>query len=143
MIGIVAAYLGVDVGQIVRCEEWVTVLFVIVKGSSPTFVSKKILKQEPQFLSGDVVVSKAGCCYEVINQRENRVRCSPLDITLRGSYWGSEQFVFPAQQLTIITNPLSISQKVHKRLEVIAAPVKSSEKAQVQVEVVQAGVRIN
>ena len=140
---LVANYLGVNLQHILRCEEWVTVLFVIVKGRRPTFVSKKILQQEPQFLPGDVVVSQAGWCYEVIHQHYNHVRCSPLDISLRGRSWGSEQLVFPTHQLTIISNPPSASQSLNQVQEVIAAPVKSSQPAPVQVEVVQAGVRLN
>ena len=74
MLRIVANYLGVDIGQIVHCEEWVTVLFVIVKGWRPTFVSQKIWQLSPQFLPGDVVAPQAGWCYKVINQRGNRVK---------------------------------------------------------------------
>ncbi len=140
---LVARYLGVDIGQIVRCEEWVTVLFVIVKGWRPTFVSKKILKLSPQFLPGDVVVSQAGWCYEVINQRENRVRCSPLDISLRGRPKSSEQFVFPTYQLTTITSPQSTREELHRVSEVVAAPAHTSERAKVRVEVVRAGVGVN
>ena len=140
---LVAKYLGVNLRRILRCEEWVTVLFVIVKGWRPTFVSKKSLKQEPQFLTGDVVVSQAGWCYEVMNQKGNRVRCSPLDITLRGRYGGSEQLVFPTHQLTIISSPESTRQETHRVGEVITAPAHTSEPASVQVEVVRAGVRLN
>ncbi len=140
---LVARYLGVDPRQILRCEEWVTVLFVIVKGWRPTFISKKSLKLAPQFLPGDVVVTQAGWCYEVINQKGNRVRCSPLDISLRSRYWGSEQFIFPTHQLTIITSPHSASPELNRVREVITAPAHTSEPIPVQVEVVQAGVRLN
>ncbi len=121
MLRIVANYLGVDIGQIVRCEEWVTVLFVIVKGWRPTFLSKKILQLSPQFLPGDVVVSQAGWCYKVINQRGNRVSCSPLDITLRGRPSRREQLVFPTKQLTIITSPQSTREELHRLRKVVAA----------------------
>ena len=143
MVRIIANYLGVNSGQIARCEEWVTVLFVIVKGWRPTFISKKILKLAPQFLPGDMVVTQAGSCYEVINQRENRVRCSPLDINLRGHYRGREQLVFPTRQLTIISSPKSAREELHGAKEVIAAPAHTSKLAPVQVEVVRAGVRLN
>ncbi len=132
---LVARYLGVDLGQIVRCEEWVTVLFVIVKGWRPTFLSKKILKLSPQFLPGDVVVSQAGWCYEVINQRENRVSCSPLDISLSGRPKSSEQLVFPTHQLTTITSPQSTREELHRVSEVVAVPAHTSERAEVRVEV--------
>ena len=132
---LVARYLGVDLGQIVRCEEWVTVLFVIVKGWRPTFLSKKILKLSPQFLPGDVVVSQAGWCYEVINQRENRVSCSPLDISLSGRPNRSEQLVFPTHQLTTITSPQSTREELHRVSEVVAVPAHTSERAEVRVEV--------
>ncbi len=140
---LVARYLGVDLGQIVRCEEWVTVLFVIVKGWRPTFLSKKILKLSPQFLPGDVVVSKAGWCYEVMNQRGNRVSCAPLDFTLSGRPSGNEQLVFPTHQLTIITSPQSTREELHRVSEVVAAPAHTSERAKVRVEVVRAGVGVN
>ncbi len=90
-----------------------------------------------------MVVSQAGWCYEVINQRENRVRCSPLDISLRGRYWDSEQLVFPTHQLTIITSPQSTREELHRVSEVIATPVKSSERASERVEIVRAGVSVN
>ncbi len=140
MLRIVANYLGVDIGQIVRCEEWVTVLFVIVKGWRPTFLSKKILQLSPQFLPGDVVASQAGWCYKVINQRGNRVRCSPLDITLRVRPNRSEQLVFPTKQLTIITHTQSTREELHRVREVVTAPVKTSERSQVRAKVVQADV---
>jgi hypothetical protein len=140
---LVARYLGVDLGQIVRCEEWVTVLFVIVKGWRPTFLSKKLLKLSPQFLPGDVVVSQAGCCYQVTNQKGNRVSCSPLDLTLRGRPKDGEQLVFATDQLTIITSPHSRREELHRVSEILAAPVKSSEKAEVFYRVVRAGVGVN
>ncbi len=90
-----------------------------------------------------MVVSQAGWCYEVINQRENRVRCSPLDISLRGRSKSSEQLVFPTHQLTTITSPQSTREELHRVSEVVAAPVKSSERAKVRVEVVRAGVSVN
>ena len=140
---LVARYLGVDLGQIVRCEEWVSVLFVIVKGWRPTFLSKKILKLSPQFLPGDVVVSQGGWCYEVINQKGNRVRCSPLDLTLSGRPDRNEQLVFPTRQLTIITSPQSTREELHRVSEVVAAPAHTSERAKVRIEVVRAGVGVN
>ena len=143
MLRTVANYLGVDIRRVVRCEEWVTVLFVIVKGWRPTFVSKKILKLAPRFLPGDVVVSQAGSCYEVINQRNNHVRCAPLDISLSGRYGGREQLVFPTRQLTIISSPQSTREELHRVREGIAASVQTSEPAPVQVEVVRAAVRLN
>ncbi len=144
MLRIVARYLGVDRRQIVRCEEWVSVLFVIVKGWRPTFVSKKILKLSPRFLAGDVVVSQAGSCYEVINQQDNRVRCSPLDISLSGRRYGDrEQLVFPTHQLTIISSPQSTREELHRVSEVVAAPAHTSERDKVRVEVVRAGVGVN
>ena len=88
-----------------------------------------------------MVVSQAGWCYEVINQRDNRVRCSPLDITLRGRPSRSEQLVFPTHQLTIITSPQSTREELHRVSEVVAAPAYTSERA--KVEVVRAGVGVN
>ena len=141
---IVARYLGVESRQILRCEEWVTVLFVIVKGWRPTFVSKKIGQLSPQFLPGDVVVTQAGSCYEVINQQDNRVRCSPLDISLSGRRCcDSEQLVFPTRQLTIIASPQSTREELHRLREGRAGPARTSQPDQVQVEVVRAGVRLN
>ncbi len=140
---LVARYLGVNLEQIVRCEEWVTVLFVIVKGWRPTFLSKKLLKLSPQFLPGDLVVSQAGCCYEVINQKGNRVSCAPIDLTLRGRPKGSQQLVFPTHQLTIITSPRSTREELDRVSEVIAAPVKSHDKTEVLYRVVRAGVGAN
>ena len=141
---IVARYLGVESRQILRCEEWVTVLFVMVKGRRPTFVSKKIGQLSPQFLPGDVVVSQAGSCYEVINQHDHHVRCSPLDISLSGRRsWDSEQLVFPTRQLTIIASPESTREELQRMREVVAVPVQTSEPAPVQVEVVRAGVQLN
>ncbi|MDJ0746758.1 MAG: hypothetical protein QNJ32_25840 [Xenococcaceae cyanobacterium MO_167.B27] len=140
---IIARYLGVDRRQILRCEEWVTVLFVIVKGWRPTFVSKKILKLSPQFLPGDVVVSQGGSCYEVINQLHNHVRCSRLDISLSGlSYGDREQLIFPTHQLTIISSPQSTREELHRVREVVATPpADTSERA--KVEVVRASVGVN
>ena len=143
MLRTVANYLGVDIRRVVRCEEWVTVLFVIVKGWRPTFVSKKILKLAPRFLPGDVVVSQAGSCYEVIDQRNNHVRCAPLDISLSGRYGDREQLVFPTRQLTIIASPASTREGLHRVREGIAVPARTSQPDQVQVEVVQAAVRLN
>jgi hypothetical protein len=140
---LVARYLGVNLGRIVRCEEWVTVLFVIVKGCRPTFLSKKILKLSPQFLPGDVVVSQGGWCYEVMALQGNRVSCSPLDLTLRGHSKGNKQLVFPAHQLTIITSPHSAREELHRVSEVVAAPAHTSERAEVRVEVVRAGIGVN
>ncbi len=141
---IIARYLGVDRRQILRCEEWVTVLFVIVKGWRPTFVSKKILKLSPQFLPGDVVVSQAGSCYEVINQYDKRVSCSPLDISLSGRRYGDrEQLVFPTRQLTIIASPQSTQEELHRVREVVTAPAHTSSRAKVRVEVVRTGVGVN
>ena len=139
MIRQVASYLGVDISLILRCEEWVTVLFVMVEGFRPTFLSKKILKQPPRFNCGDVVVSKAGWCYQVMNTTDGRVRCFPLDFTVYSRPWGNEQFVIPADQLTLVTSPVQTSQVKHPRV-VVAAPGKSPEKPRVQVEVVKAGV---
>ena len=78
MVRQVAKFLGVNASLIVRCEEWFTVLFVIAKGFRPTFVSKKILNTSPEFYPGDVVFSDAGCCYEVVETRDNRVYCYPI-----------------------------------------------------------------
>ena len=115
MVRQVAKYLGVDLSLILRCEEWFTVLFVIAKGLRPTFVSKKILKQAPQFFPGDVVVSLAGCCYEVVKTTDSRVRCYPIDLTLYEQRRGQEQFVFPAEQLTIITSSYPVSPELPQR----------------------------
>ncbi len=104
MIRQVAKFLGVDTTLILRCEEWFTVLFVIAKGFRPTFVSKKILKQKPEFLAGEVVVSDAGCCYEVVATKDNCVYCYPIDLTFYNQRRGNEHFVFPSQQLTIVTS---------------------------------------
>ena len=140
MIRQVAKYLGVDLNLIVRCEEWFTVLFVIVKGFRPTFVSKKILKQSPQFLPGDLVISNAGCCYEVVRTTDNGVSCYPLDLTLYARGRGFEQFVFPASQLTVITSSYPATLQLPQR-ELITAQKISSQKAGVQV--VKAGVGVN
>lgn len=40
----VAQHLNVSPNQIKRCEEWSKVLFVVVHGCRPRFVSKKVLK---------------------------------------------------------------------------------------------------
>ncbi len=104
MIRQVAKFLGVDTTLILRCEEWFTVLFVIAKGFRPTFVSKKILKQKPEFYAGEVVVSDAGCCYEVVATKDNLVYCYPIDLTFYNQRRGNEHFVFPSQQLTIVTS---------------------------------------
>ena len=143
MIRLLARYLGVDRRQILRCEEWVSVLFVMVKGWRPTFVSKKMLKLAPRFLPGDVVVSQAGSCYEVINQRNNHVRCAPLDISLSGCYGGREQLIFPTRQLTLISSPQSTREELHWAREVIAAPAPISESAPREAEIVRAGVQLN
>jgi len=42
----VAKFLKVSPNQIKRCEEWSKVLFVVVVGSRPQFVSKKVLVME-------------------------------------------------------------------------------------------------
>ena len=140
MVRQVAKYIGVSISRILRCEEWFTVLFVIAKGLRPTFVSKKILNQAPQFLPGDVVVSNAGCCYEVVKTTDSRVHCYPIDLTLYQERRGQEQFVFPAEQLTIITGSYPVSPKLPQR-EVVTAQRIASKKAGVQV--VKAGVRVN
>ena len=140
---LVARYLGVDIGQIVRCEEWITVLFVIVKGWRPTFLSKKILQLSPQFLSGDVVASQAGSYYEVINQLKNRVRCSPLDITLHRHPKIGEELVFPTKQLTIISSPKSTKEELQQVKKVVTVPVKSSLTDKASLEVVRASVGVN
>ena len=140
MIRQVAKYLCVDSSRILRCEEWFTVLFVIAKGCSPTFVSKKILKQPPQFFPGDVVVSHAGCCYKVVKTIDSRVLCYPIDLTLSERRRTQEQFVFPAEQLTIITSSAPVSPELPQR-ELITAQRISSKKPRVQV--VKAGVRAN
>ena len=132
MLRQVAKYLGVDLSLIRRCEEWFTVLFVVAKGFRPTFVSKKILKQPPQFFPGDVVVSHAGCCYQVVKTIDSRVRCYPIDLNLSEGSRGQEQFIFPAEQLTIITSSDAVSPKLPQR-ELLSAPRISSEKAGVQV----------
>lgn len=144
MIRLLARYLGVDRRQILRCEEWVSVLFVIVKGWRPTFVSKKILKLSPHFLPGDVVISQAGWCYEVINQHDDHVRCSPLDINLRGHPSPSSQLVFPTHQLTIITSPQSTGEELSQVREVASTPVAhTSERDKVRAEIVRASVGVN
>ena len=140
---LVARYLAVDIGQILRCEEWVTVLFVIVKGWRPTFLSKKILQLSPQFLPGDVVVTQAGSYYEVINQLKNRVRCSPLDITLQRHPKIGEELVFPTKQLTIISSPQSTKEELQQVKKVVTVPVKSSLIDKDSLEVVRASVGVN
>ncbi len=140
MIRQVANYLCVDISRILRCEEWFTVLFVIAKGFRPTFVSKKILKQPPQFFPGDVVVTHAGCCYEVVKTTDSRVVCYPIDLTLYDRRIRQEQFVFPAEQLTIITSSYPVSPELPQR-ELVTAQKVSSKKAGVQV--VKVGVRVN
>ena len=132
MVRQVAKHLGVNISRIRRCEEWFTVLFVIVKGWRPTFISKKILKQSPQFFPGDVVVSKAGCCYQVTSTTDSRVRCYPIDLTRYEQRSGQEQFVFPAEQLTIITSADPLSPELPQR-ELVRAQRISSQKARVQV----------
>ncbi len=140
MIRQVAKYLGVDISLILRCEEWFTVLFVIAKGFRPTFVSKKILKQSPQFLPGDVVISNAGCCYEVVKTTDGRVSCCPLDLTLYDRRRGIEQFVFPASQLTIITSSYPANPQLPQP-ELVTAQRISSKVTGVQV--VKVGVKVN
>ena len=140
MIRQVAKYLCVDLSRILRCEEWFTVLFVIAKGFRPTFVSKKILKQPPQFFPGDVVVTHAGCCYEVVKTTDSRVCCYPIDLTLRDRKRGQEQFVFPAEQLTIVTSSYPVSPELPQR-ELVTTQRISSKKPGVQV--VKAGVGVN
>ena len=140
MIRQVAKYLGVDLNLIVRCEEWFTVLFVIAKGFRPTFVSKKILKQSPQFLPGDLVISNAGCCYEVVRTTDDGVSCYPLDLTFYNRRRGIEQFVLTASQLTIITSSYPATPQLPQQ-EVVTAQKISSQKAGVQV--VKAGVGVN
>lgn len=137
MLRQVAKYLCVNSSQILRCEEWFTVLFVIAKGFRPTFVSKKILKQPPQFFPGDVVVSHAGCCYKVIKTTDSRVVCYPIDLTLYERRKSQEQFVFPAEQLTIITRSYPVIPELPQR-ELITVPRIPSKKAEVQL--VKAGV---
>jgi hypothetical protein len=139
MIRQVAKYLSVDISQILRCEEWFTVLFVIAKGYRPTFVSKKILKQPPRFFPGDVVVSHAGCCYEVVTTTDSGVHCYPIDLTPYDCRRGQEHFVFPAEQLTIITSSYPVSPELPQP-ELVTTPTISSKKA--RVEVVKAGVKI-
>ncbi|MDJ0533368.1 MAG: hypothetical protein QNJ70_12860 [Xenococcaceae cyanobacterium MO_207.B15] len=100
------------------------------------------MKLSPQFLPGDVVVSQAGSCYEVINQLHNHVRCSRLDISLSGRRYGDrEQLIFPTHQLTIISSPQSTREELHRVREVVATPADTSERA--KVEVVRAGVGVN
>jgi len=45
----VAKFLKVSPNQIKRCEEWSKVLFVVVVGSRPRFVSKKVLKVQQEY----------------------------------------------------------------------------------------------
>ena len=137
MIRQVAKYLCVNSSQILRCEEWFTVLFVIAKGFRPTFVSKKILNQPPQFLPGDIVVSHAGCCYKVVKTTDSRVLCYPIYLTLHDRRIRQEQFVFPAEQLTIITRSYPVIPELSQR-ELITAQRISSE-----VQVVKAGIIAN
>ncbi|MGK7915154.1 MAG: hypothetical protein AB4038_06340, partial [Prochloraceae cyanobacterium] len=61
-------------------------------------------------------------------------------LTLYEQRRGQEQFVFPAEQLTIITSSYSVSPKLRQR-EVVTAQRIASKKAGVQV--VKAGVRVN
>ena len=110
MVRQVAKFLGVNASLIVRCEEWFTVLFVIAKGFRPTFVSKKILKTSPEFYPGDVVFSDAGCCYEVVETRDNQVYCYPIDLTFYNQRRGNEQFVFPSRQLIMVTSSYPATQ---------------------------------
>ena len=140
MIRQVAKYLCVELSRIRRCEEWFTVLFVIAKGFRPTFVSKKILKQPPQFFPGDVVVTHAGCCYEVVKTTDSRVRCYPIDLSVYERRRGQEQFVFPAEQLTMITSSYPVSPELPQR-ELVTGQKVSSKKA--GVEVVKVGVGVN
>jgi len=41
-----ARVLGINPKLIVRLEVWASVVFVVIKGKRPTFVSKKVFKQE-------------------------------------------------------------------------------------------------
>ena len=41
-----ARVLKINVKSIVRFEVWASVIFVIIKGKRPTFISKKVFKQE-------------------------------------------------------------------------------------------------
>ena len=115
-------------------------LFVIAKGLRPTFVSKKILKQAPQFFPGDVVVSHAGCGYQVVKTTDSQVFCYPIELTLSERRRSQEQFVFPAEQLTIITSSYPVSPELAQR-ELMSAPRISSKKGGLQV--VKAGIRVN
>lgn len=133
MIRQVAKFLGVNINLILRCEEWFTVLFVIAKGFRPRFVSKKILKQKPVFYPGDVVFSDAGCCYEVVATKDNRVYCYPLDLTIYNRIRGNEQFVFPNSQLRAIFSSYPARPKLLQP-EPIAAQTRSSLKAGVGIK---------
>ena len=42
----VATYLNIAPAEVVRCDEWATVLFVVVAGCRPRFVSKKVIAAE-------------------------------------------------------------------------------------------------
>jgi hypothetical protein len=42
----IAKHLNIVESAIVRCEEWVNVLFVVAKGIGARFVSKKVVKEE-------------------------------------------------------------------------------------------------
>lgn len=43
MLNQIADYLQVSTSQIVRCDEWAKVYFVVVAGCRPTFISKKVI----------------------------------------------------------------------------------------------------
>ncbi len=124
MIRQVAKFLGVNINLILRCEEWFTVLFVIAKGFRPRFVSKKILKQKPEFFPGDLVFSDAGCCYEVIASKDHRVYCYPIDLTIYNLIRSNEQFVFAPEQLRAIVSSYPATREI-RQPELLAAPTKS------------------
>lgn len=62
----VANFLSVSPNQIKRCEEWASVLFVIVHGRKPRFVSKKVvvMNQVGEYQLG-----------ESLEVREDKVYC--------------------------------------------------------------------
>lgn len=50
LIAQVAAHLNIAPNQIKRCEEWASVLFVVVHGCRPRFVSKEAVKMNVEIL---------------------------------------------------------------------------------------------
>jgi aspartyl-tRNA synthetase len=58
----VANFLNVSPNQIKRCEEWASVIFVVVQGRRPRFVSKKVLVMKSQEVSVESLIKELKEC---------------------------------------------------------------------------------